>query len=297
VPPGLLDSVFAAALEPAADEELGVAPMAGTADRKSWWARFRKTLLLPALAVAGSAALILVIVQPTADDLGSVAINEKRDDAQKGAAAERSLEAPAAADGAPTDLLEAEAEDAAAAEPAAAAPDAAKELVEIATSRSSSKTPAPATTPAQVAGGDVASGVVDRKKAEEQAQSEAKTKNDDGEADTPRWDAISRGDRARRDGDCATAKAEYETALSDSDDRVQARANAGLGMCEAKLGRSSSAQELYERARNLDPEIDSFIGNEKPGGAEAPAAKPRPKAKKKRSGKRKSADYNEPFGE
>jgi hypothetical protein len=287
VPPGILESVLATARDSTADElGVGTVTSSTTQAKQSWWDRFRKTLLLPSLAVAGSAALILLIVQPTADDL---AAKEASSDDEVAARSEPAAGAPAQQQRL-QGSLEAEQADpmpGAAPEPGdeAAAADEDGEVVEIATSRMPSKMPPPAT--AKVAGGGDAPTASDKKDAPANAEDEGGT--------TQHWDAISRGDRARRDGDCATARKEYETVLSDADDRVRARAIAGIGMCEEVLGRTGAAQELYQNARDLDPELDGFIDDERPSGADAPAAKPRPKAKKKRSSKRNAAELNEPF--
>ena len=61
VPEGALDRVLSIAADPGQDELAAALP--SDEPQPSWWTRFRRTLLIPTLAVAGSAALILVIVQ------------------------------------------------------------------------------------------------------------------------------------------------------------------------------------------------------------------------------------------
>ena len=74
VPEGVLDRVLAQARESTVAEVATSAtadqagPTAKGGASKSWWERFRLSLLVPALAVAGGAALVLIIVAPLGND-------------------------------------------------------------------------------------------------------------------------------------------------------------------------------------------------------------------------------------
>lgn len=282
VPPGLLDGVLAQARTAAESEVLTVDPE--PADERSWWSRVRKGLLVPVLAVAGSTALILLVVKPSTDDLPSSTMQaEDQAAAAKTQTAEPALQAKLepgdAADGA-----EAEAEPEPNATPASPVTEIATSRVAVEDDEASedqAKVPA-GRADAPSAGAGVIGGVSEESKnkgskADKDAPAEA------GEGGSPRWDLIARGDRARRDGDCATARKEYEQALDDADDRVRSRAYAGLGLCEDRVGRGGAAEEFYGRARDLDPEVEGFLSSERPDAdyseTRRKSAKPKPKAK------------------
>jgi tetratricopeptide (TPR) repeat protein len=282
VPSGVLDSVLQVARDPQPGESVGVAPVPAARAGGSWWDRVRRTFLLPALAVAGSAALILIIVRPSVDEpspVDRVAHNEAPATA-KGEAAQ------------PTTPI---------AEPEQAEQDADERaaedgvLHEIAVSRME---PDPGAAPADDPGPPAQAGratdtnVAGKLGAATETKGTAKpdplAKSQDDGKPTPRWDLIARGDRARTQGDCTTAISDYEAALSDTDDRVKARANAGLGLCESTRGRASAAREYFERARDLDPEVGDFIDEGAPR-TEAPA-----KARSSSKPARKSKTVLEP---
>lgn len=65
VPEGLLDAVLAEAREV---ESVPAPEPARETEERPWWQRLRLSVLVPALAVAGGAALVLIIVQPMAGE-------------------------------------------------------------------------------------------------------------------------------------------------------------------------------------------------------------------------------------
>ena len=273
VPEGVLDGVLQQARAASESELLEVEP---PQPAQSWWSRFRKSLLFPALAVAGSTALILLLVQPQADDAPTFEAELAQ---SKLASADEAAEPSAAAT--PAEALE-EAEP----EPERSEAPADGTVVEIARSRrdtaASAAEPNAPGSPAVIGGAAQPSGdPADAKGGESKAADEAGA--------TPRWDLIARGDRARRDGDCATARSEYQAALDDPNDRVRARAYAGLGLCEDRVGRIGAAEEMFGRARDLDPEVAGFLRAERPHSElEAPTRK-KARSKAKPSSSKKSS--------
>ncbi len=277
VPRGLLDHVLAEAR--AAAEVPVVAPAAPMREPVvGLWTKVRRALLLPGVALATTAALVLLIVE--------------RD---------KSAEAPAAT--AASDKV-------AVNEPAPARQQAAGELREegrLESQRAKSDSAAAVTaTPAEApASGtmapppspgpgsasptddgnlDKAGGVVLEPEADEKKRADAPPfAKPSAVADLdamPRWDTIARGDRARHKMDCAEARSEYTLALDDMDARVRARAHAGLGLCEAAEGDRRGADAAYKQARELDAEIVGFIEAERPRGAGSSNQAKAAKAKK-----------------
>lgn len=306
VPRGLLDNVLAEAR--AAAEVPVVAPIAAApAPSPSMWTRLRRALLLPGVALATTAALVLLIVErndkseaPVSGAAQQVAKNDQAPATDKTIVSEtRAADARASTDDAPPPPPE----------PAAgiAAPGGASTPTTTTLPQA-----APAIAPKEEPAAAEKKGELGR--ADEQAEGDyAKQKPADAnEAErvvdqdaTPRWDIIARGDRARHQGNCDVAKSEYTLALDDLDARVKARAYAGLGLCEAADGRRSAADAKYEQARELDAEIAEFIKNEKPrggsssGSSNAARAAKKPKAAPVQAEQALESDERamDPFGE
>ena len=70
---------------------------------------------------------------------------------------------------------------------------------------------------------------------------------------------LSKGDVYRRKGNCGLARLQYEKAKKSFDRNVQARALAGLGLCELSEGNEDAGKRQLKRARSLDPSIDGYI--------------------------------------
>jgi hypothetical protein len=279
VPRGLLDDVLAQAR--AAAELPALTPVAALPPpRPSFWSRLRRFGLLPGVALAGTAAIVMLMVERKPDEL-----------AAKSEAATAS--APADAGARPVQSAPAqeksEARSPVAAQTAAPADVAAPKPTAPAAPAAE---PPPAPGRSGVMGFDAAldapkdadEGAEKGKReapaapaAEEAEQSERKVVD----AEMPRWDTIVRGDRARHRGDCGEARSEYSLALDDVDARVRARAHAGLGLCDAAGGDRSRADAAYKAARELDGEIAGFIEDERSRGAGTSGAKAKPKAASK----------------
>jgi hypothetical protein len=228
VPAGVLDGVLEHARQ-SADTTMLEAP--DEAPRPSWWERWRTTLLIPGVAVA-TAALVVVVIN------GSLVGN-----------------APEQTHLARSEAVEAKVDKA----------EADSAVSAIVPEEEKSEVP-----PAEAAG---AMALEAAPMLEEKAPVSAKPEPEPaavGRADgagSPRWDIVARGDRARRDGDCKRASAEYAMALTDEDAHVRARAYAGLGLCDAVEGRYKEASDRYQRAKELDPQMESFIDDQRPAGA------------------------------
>jgi hypothetical protein len=278
VPHGVLERVFAEARQ--AVEVPVITPVAEPPRREepSFWAKLRRFALLPGIALAGAAALVLFMVNSPERAATSGADQVARAEPDASLVSER--QDRARAEQAPTgSSTRAGGDAAAAAEPVPLAEPAPPPAA-------ATPTPAPATvtTPAQDPALEKSKpkGVVDDAEdmpAEEEPLADAKT------ADTtmPRWDIIARGDRARQKGDCDAARTEYKLALGDADARVRARAHAGIGLCAAADGEQGAADSAYKAARELDPEIVEFIDTERPRGGGAGSSNAARASKQKKS--------------
>lgn len=248
VPAGLLTGVLAEASMSSED----IQTPSPVRETEGFWARMRRAWLIPGLAVAGSAALVLLLLQPTmSDDARAVPESVAVQDAQ--VPHSPSAAAPAG-DAEPEESEEEDAreESAASVRPPAAAP----------------------------ASGEV----LDKAAAPMPAQREA-VKADAFE-DGAGWTAVEEGDTARKGGDCFTARNHYAQALDDGNDSVRARAYVGMGLCKREEGNEAAAKEYFTKARELDEDAVEFAGTQN----RRRAKRPRPRAPaKKASGKRKSS--------
>lgn len=290
---GVLDDVLAQAQQAAAAPAAGVA-----AAREPWWTRLRRSFVVPVLALAGTAALVLWVFDPEEQTElvdpparpapaaerapeGAVQAESKRE--QAGATA-----TPAVPAAAPTDTATAPGT----ADPAAAAADgqaATPKALEVEQSAAEAKLDAvqknedpdaPDENRGVTSLGDakgMLGGAAGAGGMPGQAQTKAKSGGKSAGPASGRWDIVVRGDRARQAGDCVAAREEYSVALEDDEPRVRARAYAGLGLCDDSIGDEASADANYERARALDDEVGSFIEsqNQRSRGADKKKSKPR----------------------
>lgn len=282
VPRGLLDSVLAEAR--ASVEAPAITPSVSPRPRESFWQRLRKFALLPGVALAGTAAAVLFMVERKDETAAQVVVAAKSDaktaDARKEVATVESAPTPTAAPGA------AAGEDRSGAQAVAAEPAPPPAMMPSATPASPVAEPEAAERKREDAGAVVQESPNDDDAADLQlgdGKSDAKKGKTLADAETPRWDIIARGDRARHRGDCMAARNEYALALDDVDARVRARAHAGLGLCDAADGDRKSADAAYTAARELDGEIVAFIDDERPRAAGTSPAKAKPKAASKKS--------------
>lgn len=253
VPPGLLDTVIAEARASAgAPTPITTTPTAG--ERNSWWRRIRGSFLVPTLALASTAVLVLWIARPDPQAVGidNAEIAARTDDER--APARKS--SPSAAADAESDAPPPPPTPAEAAQGGAAV------------------TAEPAAEPARNAAPVIDSGLGDPPQNEEQRQQtleDVPGMVDLGKSDAkptttvqmaPGWDLIERADSARKAGDCRSAREDYMVAAEDDDPAVRARAYAGLGLCDAAAGNTDAAEENFARARGLDGSVDGIIERE-----------------------------------
>ena len=289
---GVLDDVLAQAQQAAAAPAAGVA-----AAREPWWTRLRRSFVVPVLALAGTAALVLWVFDPEDQTklvdppdpsapaaerapAGAERAESKRE--QAGSAA-----TPVAPAAAPTDAPVVPG----AADPAAAADGdatfATPKPLELEQSAAEAKLDAakkneekPVEDRGATSSGDVTGllgGAAGAGGMPGQPPAQTKAGGKSAGPASGRWDIVVRGDRARQAGDCVAAREEYSVALEDDEPRVRARAFAGLGLCDAAIGDEASADANYERARALDDQVDGFIEsqNQRSRGADKKKSKPR----------------------
>ena len=286
VRPGILDGVLSEARMSATDI---ITPTPESPVAPSFWARLRGAWLIPGLAVAGSAALVLILVSPMAADspqpekAGAVAVNDDASQVraevpaahEQGAAEAEESVPPVANQPSPGDANYGAAL-APPAEPPATAPAPAKRSG--AGKRVAPTTPSPE--PARDLSPATPGAALDAAGSEDKATVSAKG-----------WNAIEEGDSAREGGDCFSARNHYARALDDGNDSVRARAYVGLGLCKRNDGNSAAADEYFDKARELDEDAVKFADTR----AEDEPSKPRARRPKKKASRKrkKSMDFDE----
>ncbi len=259
VPAGSLASVVEEARMSVGDTTVSV----GERKAPSFWSRLRKSLLLPGVAVAGSAALVLLIVQPTLSD-GPV-------QAESGAIVadnSKAASTPANADASAPAIAEPIEEEEDLADPDEAfvrSADVEKPAAQAALPQAAEAPPPPAAVPAK----------------------------QEPKVDDAGWNAIEAGDTARKSGDCFSARNHYARALDDGNDSVRARAYVGLGLCKQLDGNEASAAEFFRQARELDQDAADFADTQ----LEEPKSKPAPRRPRKRRSSSKRSKSKIDFGE
>lgn len=287
VPDGVLDGVLEEARRAAAT------PAMAMTSTVSWWTRLRRSVLVPAVALAGTAMLVLWIGRP--DEVATTADAPATSEAPPASA-------PTNADGVAAD--EAPPATAKPPEPAKVQQAAPGGGGAVGNSRGvEAKLEAPAA-PEPEPELDAVKDIATEKAAnadegslqtygEAPTEEQQRASGSSGPADSAsgRWDLISLGDRARQAGDCIAARDEYALALEDDDPRVRARAFAGIGLCDAMAGDDPAADANFERGRELDGAIDGFIDSQREGNT------PRKKTKRRASKKKPAPKQNamDPF--
>lgn len=76
-------------------------------------------------------------------------------------------------------------------------------------------------------------------------------------------DRLARADAARRRGDCASARPDYQRVVATGTPKQRARARAGLALCLERAGERDAARELFDQARADDAGIDAWISTER----------------------------------
>ena len=268
------------------------------------WERLRRSMLLPGFALAGSAALLLWVVQPSGDTtLGDdEALRGRGDDVTAQAPARLSrpsqaAPAPAAAEAprlAEARLAEPERDAGDDNPPAPAALAEAPGGPSSAAGGASQSAPAPADALGEAELKDLSK--ADRaptkksKKASGPAEAIDPIEIYPGLDDVPMAegvdkealrDTLDKADAARRKGGCTEAMSLYLEAMSMSganSERAQARA--GYGLCLSTQGKDDRADKYFDAARELSPSIDAWIKRERGDGPSRKApAKPSSRAK------------------
>ena len=298
VPDSLLAGVLAEAHASALPQTRPVTRRELVAARPSLWERLRRSMLLPGFALAGSAALLLWVVQPSGEATLDDAVAERG----QGAPARLSQgtsPAPAAAE-APEQARALREQDGAS---VVADKDAVEEKAAAPGGSASDATPTPAAAPADAAdAADVAraAGALggepkDMPKAERTKKSSKKAldpmiESYPGLDDEPTAegvdkealrDTLDKADAARRKGGCSEAMSLYLDAMAMSGaNSERARARAGHGLCLSAQGDEDRADKYFDRARELSPAIDGWIKRERGDGpARKAPAKPSDRAK------------------
>lgn len=290
VPGGVLDDVLAQARQAAATPAATAAVV-----REAWWSRLRHSFMVPALALAGTAALVLWVFDPkdqatlgqspaatpAATPTSDVTVRADEVSERKQA---QSTTVPMAA---PTDSaaavsdLEADALAKDAVPNGEGAEQGGFDEPKLDATKNEAKT-AEGSGRGLTSLGDVPGGALGGGGGASPSQPATQTKSGGSAGPASgRWDIVVRGDRARQAGDCVAAREEYALALEDDEARVRARAFAGLGLCDAMAGDEASADANYERARGLDDEISSYLDSQsqRSRGADEKRRKPTKKSK------------------
>lgn len=270
------DDVLAAVL---AEARRGESKSRREAARPGLWERLRRSMLLPGVALAGSAALLLYVVQPEPELSLNAPASE--DAPSKREAARLAPEAgPAPAAPSPVELP-----DAAGVGPAAASADklgggeiAADPAEAVAPGAPVSKTSDPK---------------AERPKAKsarkDDAPADAEREDLPGLGDMPTTDAdkeelrdtLEKADKALGRSDCKTAMDGYMAAMKmDGAPVERAQARAGYAICLQQQGNEAHADKYFSKARELWPGIDSWVSRmgvegKKPSKSKAPPAKPK----------------------
>jgi hypothetical protein len=262
--------------------------------------------LMPSVALAGSAALVLLLVQPDEDRVAG------RSSAEEIAAAEAKLVAPDGA--AKGDAAAATTDDAArraatleesepSPEPAAATPpaypgDAAGALGGLEDAKDEGATrPATATggAPSGKASGEASgeasgkgggsAGAAMPKPMPSKKESNKAAASDDAFAESEAtkdgtWSRLEDAHRKRRKGDCTGATRDYEAVLASKPDPVaRAQALAGLGLCLESEGDFSGASDRFDQARDSYVGADTWLDGERATAPSPSEAKKRAKSK------------------
>ncbi len=254
----------------------------------SLWERLRRSMLLPGVALAGSAALLLWVVQPAepGDMLASAERSETTaqtparlatpaSPAPAAAEAPKLERGPVEVDGMREALEEKDAEPAPS--PGAAPP---------------SSPSAPADALEEVARDDSAGAKYDRKVKSKKSASQgppieaypglddALPAEDTADKETLR-NALEQADAVRHKSGCIQALPLYRDALTmGGADSERAKVFAGYGLCLAEKGDDTGADKYFEAARKKWPAVDSWIQRERGDGPSRKSpAKPSSRAK------------------
>ena len=275
VPQGALDAVFAEARASASESAPAATPE--PEKKPGFFARLRRSFLVPSLALAGTAALVLWMSRPQdSESLIDQPVAANSDDNVEGPLAKE--KAPETAEPPKAEPTPAAATPVEADEPEEEVPVDAEPALADEVRAQASATEVPPPEPDQGVAPGTMGKLGEAPEVEQKKADKALPEPDDA---APAWDLIARADRARQDTDCAAARRDYLVATEDDDPKVRARAYAGIGLCNELAGDDASATDAFERARGNDAGIDSFIQSERsPSGTYKPSTKKKRKARK-----------------
>ncbi|MDC0723015.1 hypothetical protein [Nannocystis bainbridge] len=253
VAPGVLDGILAEARRSAPP------PSQPAAEGPSLWERLRRSFLLPGVALAGTAALLLWVARPT-DEAGPSIREEAAPSPAPAAPEAREPRAAPESDGPkdmspPTDDAKGEASAAVEVAPAPAA-DAASVPGAV------YQEPASPAMKAMRGGAPAKKKAIDVDEGPLPGISVPEAQRIDADKESVR-DQLESGDRARNKGRCDVAEAEYAAvANSNGPAAERARALAGLGLCREAAGKSADAERYFDAARSLDSGVERWLGGE-----------------------------------
>lgn len=236
------------------------------------WERLRRSMLLPGVALTGSAALLLYLVQPseelTLDSPGSDEAPAAREEA-------RLAPEPGPA---PAGAIDA-------ADPEGVADVVAPAPVEAKSSAAEIVAPGADSTSEKLDGGAKAERAVSKKPSRKvEAPMDAPLPGLDdaeptaGDKEELR-DLLEKADAARHRGDCGKAMNLYVAAMQLAgpvSERAQARA--GQGICLQLQGDEAGAEKYFEKARKMWSGVDAWLARE---GVDRKASKSKPAAPSK----------------
>lgn len=265
VAPGLLDGILAEARRSAPTPVPAI-------EGPSLWERLRRSFLLPGVALAGTAALLLWVARPGDEATPSIHADAAPSPARAAPSEARAPEMRKAGElqdmspptddpkdiSPPMEASQAPATEAGVADAAVEPMPAAKAMRGGAPAKAKKET---AATP--LPGLDV-----------------SEEKRVDADKDSVR-DQLESGDRLRDKGRCDLAEAEYTAvARSNGPTAERARALAGLGLCRAASGEEADAERYFDEARTLDSSVERWLDRE----SDTTKKKPKAAAKAKADG-------------
>ncbi|HLT35823.1 MAG TPA: tetratricopeptide repeat protein [Enhygromyxa sp.] len=238
-------------------------PKLAEADGSGWrrfWTRWRGTMI-PGLALAGTAAAVLLLLEPERDLDRSAQLT---DGSQADDKAERKDSDSAPSE--PTNIPQTDERD---------EPEIEQDVVE------------PVPLPTKVPDNSAGTPAVKKTKpriSKDTAPSVAPLPAPEPLSKDETWTTLERANADRRKGDCDRARSRYEQIIAASSDNLAiSRAKAGIGLCLEQDRRNTEANQWFEQARGGNVGIDTWIEEQR-------NEQPLPGETKKAKSKKASAD-------
>jgi tetratricopeptide (TPR) repeat protein len=223
------------------------------ADGGRWrrvWARWRG-VVVPGVALAGTAAAVLLLLEPKRELDRSAELLKQQ---QASDESREQLEEIDSTPSEPANMARSEELD----EPA---PESEGEVAEPPTVEPSEPDSAPIGVP-----GSATAGVSKKPKSRSKNVApavEPKPKPEPLSKDET-WTTLERANADRRKGDCDRARSRYEEIIAaGSDSLAVARAKAGIGLCLEQDRRNTEADQWFEQARSTSAGIDAWIESQR----------------------------------